>query len=175
MDAPLTMKTCKMCCMEISQQARKCPHCHHFQNRWSMVMFHPAFAACFAILPMIAMLIVFATLFDRGEDYETYRSQILITDSQIVFGDTKSGATVAVIGNITNASQISWTEIQFHVDFLDAAGKRADVGQREEYSFRLPAGQATSFKVSFRREFSETNYVTPVVRVVSAKDVKARW
>jgi hypothetical protein len=140
-----------------------------------MVMFHPAFAVCFACLPLGAMLFVFASIFDTGENYETYKDQIHIADSEIAFGDTKSGGTVAVIGTITNASRVSWREIQFHVDFLDAAGKRADVGEREDYSFRLPAGEASSFKVSFRREFPATNYVKPVVRVVGAKDVRARW
>lgn len=175
MNAPLSTKTCKMCSSEISQQARKCPHCHHFQNRWSMIMFHPVFAVGFACLPLAAMLFVFASIFDAGEKYETYKDQIQITDSHIFFGDTKSGATVAVIGTFTNASRISWREIQFHVDFLDAAGKRADVGEREDYSFRLPAGEASSFKISFRREFPETNYVTPTVRIVGAKDARARW
>ena len=175
MDAPLAKKTCKMCYMEIPQQARKCPHCHHFQNRWSMVMFHPGFAVVFGSLPIAVMLIVFVTIFDTGENYETYKDQIVITDSQIVFGDMKSGATVAVIGTIKNASQVSWKEIQFDVNFLDAAGKRADVGEREDYGFRVPAGETSSFKVSFRREFPETNYVKAVVRVVGAKDARARW
>ena len=99
----------------------------------------------------------------------------IVADSQIAFGDTKSGATVAVVGTITNASRVSWRDIQFHVDFLNAAGKRADVGEREDYNFRLPPRETSSFKVSFRREFPETNHVTPVVRVVGAKDLRARW
>ena len=139
-----------------------------------MVMFHPAFAVCLASIPVVAMLIVLAGIFDRGEDYATYKDQIQITDSRIAFGDTKSGATVAVIGTITNRSRVSWKEIKFHVDFLDAAGKWADVGEREEYSYTLPAGETSSFKVSFRREFPETSYVTPVVHIVGAKDVRAR-
>ena len=174
-DVPLAKKTCKMCCTEIPQQARKCPYGHHFQHRWTMVIFHPAFAVCFTFLPFAAMIFVFARILDRGENYETYRDQIHVSGSQIAFGDTQSGATVAVIGTITNASRVSWKEIQFHVDFFDAAGKRADVGEREDYSFRLPAGETTSFKISFRREFPEANYVTPAVRVVGAKDVRARW
>lgn len=175
MDTAHTNKTCKMCCMQIPQLARKCPHCHHFQNRWSMVIFHPGFAVLFGLLPIAAMLIVFATIFDTGENYETYKDQIEVSDSQIAFGDAKSGATVAVIGTIKNRSRVSWKEIQFHVEFLDAAGKRADVGEREDHSFRLLAGETSTFKVSFRREFPETNYVKPVVRVMGAKDVKARW
>lgn len=161
--------------MEIPQPARKCPYCHHFQNRWVMFMYHPAFAVIFASLPIIMMLIVFSSLFDPGQNYEIYQDQIRITSSRIAFGDTTSGPTVAVIGTITNASQVSWKEVQFHVDFLDAAGKRADVGEREDFGYSLPAGEASSFKISFRREFPPTNYVTPVVRVVGAKDVRARF
>ena len=26
-------KTCKMCCMDIPLEARKCPHCQHFLKR----------------------------------------------------------------------------------------------------------------------------------------------
>jgi hypothetical protein len=63
----------------------------------------------------------------------------------------------------------------FHVDFLDASGKRFDVGEKEDYNYRLPASETSSFKVSFRREFPETNYVKPVVNVVAAKDTRARW
>jgi|SRR2546426_10019851 len=175
MEPHLATKICKMCCMQIPNEARKCPHCHHFQNRLSMLMFHPGFVALFACLPIAAMLIIFGTVFDAGANYENYKDQIVITDSQLVFGDMKSGATVAVIGTIKNVSPVSWKEIQFHVDFLDAAGKRIDVGEREDYSFRLPANGTSSFKVSFRREFPETNYVKQSVRVVAAKDARARW
>ena len=175
MDDLSTTKTCKMCCTEIPQQARKCPHCHHFQNRWTMVMFHPAFAVCFTFLPLAIMMIAFGSIFDRGKDFETYKDQISISDSQIVFGETKTGAIVAVIGTIQNTSQVSWKEIQFHIDFLDAKGNRVDVGAKEESSLQLPAGGTCSFKVSFRREFPEINYVKPVVCVVAAKDVRARW
>ena len=175
MDTHHNSKTCKMCCMEIPQGARKCPQCHHFQNRWSMVMFHPGFAVLFGSLPIAAMLIVFATIFETGEKYETYKDQIAIADSQIAFGETQSGGTVAVIGTIKNTSPVSWKEVQFHVEFLDAAGKRSDVGEKQDYSYQLPAGETSSFKVSFRREFPETNYVSHIVRVVGARDVRARW
>ncbi len=161
--------------MEIPKEARKCPHCHHFRNRLSMVMVHPGFAVLFACLPLAAMLYLFAALFDTGENYESYKDQIVITGSQLAFGDTKSGPTVAVIGTIRNTSRVPWKEIPFHIDFLDAAGRRADVGEMEDYIFRLPANGTSSFKVSFRREFPETNYVKHNVRVVAAKDARTRW
>jgi hypothetical protein len=175
MDGSPAKKTCKMCCMEIPQQARKCPHCLYLQNRLSMLMFHPGIMVLLFSLPLVAVMIVFYNLFDKGENYEIYKDQILISDSRVAFGDTKSGATVVVIGTIKNTSQVSWKEIQFHVDFFDAAGRLADVGEKDDYSFSLPASETSSFKVSFRREFPETNYVKPVVHIVGAKDVRASF
>src|SRR5260221_9373320 len=110
MDTNLAKKTCKICCMEIPKAARKCPYCHHFQNRLSMLMFHPLFAVLFGSIPLAIMLIIFTTIFETGKDYDGYRDQIVVTDSQLVFGDTKSGPTVAVIGTIKNTSPISWKE-----------------------------------------------------------------
>ena len=175
MSSGLANKTCKMCCMDIPKDARKCPHCHHFQNRLSMVMFHPGFAVLLFCIPLAAMPIFFSTIFDRGEDYQRYKNQIGITDSEIAFGDTKSAATVVVIGTIKNRSSVPWKEILFHADFFDAQGNRVDVGEREDSSFYLPASGTSSFKLSFRREFPETNYVKHAVRVVTAKDARARW
>jgi hypothetical protein len=114
-------------------------------------------------------------LFDKGENYETYQHQISISDSQLVFGDTKSGATVAIMGTIKNTSPIPWKDIQFHAVFFDAAGKRSDAGQKEEYSYYLPANASTSFKISFRREFPESNYVKHAISVLVAKDARTRW
>ena len=139
------------------------------------MMFHPGFAVLFFSLPLVVMMIVFSTFLDPGENYATYKDQIVISDCQIALGETKTAATVAVIGTIKNTSKVSWKDIKFHVDFFDAAGRRADVGQREEYSYGLAAGETSSFKVSFTREFPETNYVKPVVRIVGATDIRSRW
>ena len=140
-----------------------------------MVVFHPAFGVIFACLPMIAVLVFFSSMFDRGEDYQRYKDQIAISDSQIVFGETKSNATVGVIGTFKNNSPIPWKEIRFHIDFFDAAGKRVDVRQDEQYSYYLPPHDSLSFKVSFRREFPVASYVRQEIRVVSATDGRARW
>lgn len=175
MDTDPGKKTCKMCRMEIPKDARKCPFCHHFQNRLVLFMYHPAFAMLMACIPIAAMLIVFSSIFDRGENYETYKSQIEVTDSQLEFGDVKSGPTVVVIGTIKNTSQVAWKEVVLHADFFDANGKRTDVGEREEYSFYLPAHGSSSFKVSFQREFPESDYAKYQIRVVTAKDARALW
>jgi hypothetical protein len=112
---------------------------------------------------------------DQGEDFQIYAGQIQVTQSEVSFGDSRNGPTVAVIGTVTNASSIPWKQVVFHADFSGVAGNRADVGQREEHSFYLPAGEALPFKVSFRREFPESNYVNHSIRVLNAKDARARW
>jgi len=175
MEANLDKKTCKMCSMEIPKTARKCPYCHHFQSRLALVMFHPAFAAIIICLPLFGMSYKSSRLFDQGEDYQAYRGQIAITDSQLVFGGTTSGPTVGVLGTIKNESVIPWKDIRFQLDFLDGAGHRIDAAQQQEYFFYLPAGESLSFKVSFRREFPQTNYVGHTIRVVAAKDGRTRW
>lgn len=175
MEAGLETKTCKMCCMAIPKDARKCPYCHHFQSRASMVLYHPGFAVLFAIGPMAVLLIMFSMLQDRGEDFEAYRDQISVAESQLAFGEIKSGPSVAVLGTIKNQSRIPWKDIRFQVDFFDANGKRIDVGHKEQYTYYLPAGESLSFKLSFPCEFPQTNYVKHAVRVITAKDGRIRW
>ncbi|MCI0745579.1 MAG: hypothetical protein L0Y58_09260 [Verrucomicrobia subdivision 3 bacterium] len=126
-------------------------------------------------LPVFALWIAFAQLFDRGEDYELYKDQIIITESQAAFGETKSGGTAGVVGMIKNNSPVPWEDIRFHVEFFDTAGRRVDVAQKEQYQFYLPPHGALSFKVSFGREYPQTNYVKHSIQVATAKDARARW
>lgn len=140
-----------------------------------MIIYHPLFAAGAVTLPMLVMLLSLANTMDRGESYEAETGGVRVVESQCVLGSLRSSPTVAVIGTLTNASRVSWDEIRFHVDFLDSAGRQTDTGVNEARDLLLPAGAATSFKVSFPREFPETNYAKAVVRIVGAKDVRARW
>jgi len=168
-------KVCKLCFREIPKPARKCPECHHFQNRSTMLMYHPAVAGLMFILSMAILLGFFASIFEDGENFEFYQDQIVITASHLAFGTSGTNATVAVLGQIKNSSPIAWKDIYLHASFMDATGKTIDVGQRQEYAFYLPPDDSLPFKLSFRREFPESNYVNHTVRVVGAKDARARF
>jgi hypothetical protein len=161
--------------MEIPNGSRKCPYCHHFQNRLVLFLYHPGFAALVVMLPFVVMMVVFASMMNRGQNFAVYASQMAVTNSRIVFGEKKSGPTVAVIGTIKNLSPVPWKDAYFHVDFFDSAGKLTDSGAVENYEYYLPANETASFKLSFAREFPETNYIRTVVRVVGAKDARAQW
>jgi hypothetical protein len=170
----MARKTCPMCCSEIPEAARKCPHCQHFQSR-AALFFHPATAAFIVIIPMAIALIVFANIFDRGEEFAPYSGQIIVTNTHIAFGETKNGPTIAVLGEIRNNSPIPWKDINLHAHFKDAAGRTIDAASEDKYSLIVPAHSTSEFKLSFRREFPETNYAQHTVRVLSAKDSRSRW
>lgn len=179
MNAGPLMKTCPMCAMEIPQTARKCPHCQHFQDRLTTAMYHPGVIVTLGVVPIVVVMLVYLSLmndvFRRDDEFENYKDQIRVTESRIAFGENTSGKTVAVIGMVENTSPVPWESVSFHVDFLDPAGKRADVGQKTCSSFRIAAGATSSFKVSFARDFPESNYAKLDVRIVDAKDARSRF
>jgi len=84
------IKICKMCFKEISDKAKKCPYCQHWQNKWSLITFHPLFA----MIPMIIMLGIFLTLwgglfekiFDPGEPFSKHKNSIIIEQTKMKFG-----------------------------------------------------------------------------------------
>ena len=164
-----------MCCSEIPAAARKCPHCQHFQSRAALLLFHPATAAIAVSFPLIMAFFVFASVFEGGEDFATHGGQIIVTNTRIVFGETKNGATVAVLGEIRNSSAVPWKDINLHAHFADEAGRTKDVATEDKYSLHLAAHSTSQFKLSFRREFPEANYAQHSVRVLSAKDARNRW
>lgn len=110
-----------------------------------------------------------------GQNFVTYSSQMMVTNSSIVFGMKKSRPTVAVIGTVKNLSPVPRRDVYFHVDFLNSAGKLTDSRAKEDYEYYLPANDTVSYKLSFTREFPETNYVKIVVCVVGAKDARSQW
>jgi hypothetical protein len=163
-------KTCPMCCFEIPEAARKCPHCLHFQSRKARYL-----PIVFLLGPFILIMFAFDRLFDRGEEFTTYTNQITVTNTHIAFGETKNGATIAVLGEIRNNSPVPWKEINLHAHFTDTSDRTIDVATEDKYSFHLPAHSTSQFKLSFRREFPETNYAQHTIRVLSAKDSRSPW
>lgn len=173
MDA--SQKTCPMCCLPILEKARKCPHCQHYLSRTALLFHNPAFMALYATIPMLALMIVFSTIFDPGENYEQYQDQIQVSNSRIEFGQVQSGPTVVVFADIQNKSSVPWKNLEFHLEFSDSTGHLADVGQKEMYSFHVPPGETYPVKLSFRREFPESAYSAVKIRVLTAKDSRARF
>lgn len=169
-----------MCCEAIAAAAKKCPHCHHWQHRLSLVVYHPLFA----LIPLFILFALLGSFYEMaikdilavGEPFQKYADQITITESKMQFGQDQNGPTIAVIGRIENTSPLDWKYVRLQVEFSNSDGKLVDAGQQTEYSSpRLPADQDIAFKVSFPRQFPESEYTNHKIRVISAVDCKQRF
>ncbi len=168
-------KLCKMCCKEIPDKARKCPYCHYWQNKFSIYVWGPALPIIIFLLPFAFIMYMLENTFDKGEDFTPYRNQITVTNSELEFGEKKSGETVAVIGTMSNKSPVPWKDVQIEVRFYDSNGKMIDSEQQKDYPFEISADGNAAFKVSTLREFPKEQYVKYGVSIISARDARSRW
>jgi hypothetical protein len=127
------------------------------------------------LIGIIALLpLLLNSILDPGEDFQQYSDQIKVVDSDVRFGQCGGGPTVAVVGQMTNQSDVDWRDLDFQVEFFDGDGVTVDAGQKLKYFYSLPSGNEIAFKVSFLREFPESQYVGHKIRVISAKDAHSR-
>ncbi len=165
-------KTCPLCCETVRPAARKCPHCQHYLNKWVLIANHPLIA----VSPMILVFAIggyfLARVLDRGERFDSHRSQVHITHSELQLGELRAGPTVAVVGTIQNESNVAWKTITLEVQFFDKSHKLIDTKQSKQWSddLFLPAKGNCAFKVSQPREFNPTDYASYDIRVVEAHD-----
>jgi hypothetical protein len=165
-------KTCKMCGMGIPVTARKCPYCHHW-HRWFSPQ-NPLVMVLFIFIPLLALYgLMIDTVFKpfrQWEQFSKHANQVRIVESKIEFGDDQCGPAVIVVGKVKNLSPVDWKDVRFQVEFFAPKGQLFDAGQQEIYTWRLPAGKETAFKVSFRRQFPEKEYASHKEDIVSAVD-----
>jgi len=133
MDTHVDKKRCRMCCMQIPAEAKKCPYCQHWQNTLSCIRFHPAFAVVLVTVPLLLVYLFTGHILNRispeSADFREYANQISISDSKIRFGERKSKPVVFILGKVRNKSDIDWDEAHFQVEFFDPKGNLVDAGQ----------------------------------------------
>jgi hypothetical protein len=164
---------CKMCYMEISPKAKKCPYCQHFQSKWLMIAYHPLFFIISMVIIVAPMGTMLETTFSEGESFSNYRSAVSVVDTKMVFGVSgceHKTPTIAILGRIQNDSQVSWKDVRLEATFFDKEGRLIDVTQKEQYSFLVAAKDCGTFKLSFQLEFPKEQYDSFKVRIISAKD-----
>ncbi len=170
-------KTCKTCYSEIDSRAKKCPHCHTWQSILSFN--HPLIAVFVALVPAVLFISIFpvfmSKMFDPGRDFQLYRDQIEVVQSEIKFGEDNCGPTVVVLGTVRNHSDVTWSDVQFEALFFDKDMKIVDAGQDKKYSSVFPLKGESAFVLSFRRQFPQEQYAHHKVRVLWAKDARARF
>jgi len=116
MTQPPDSKARGMCAMEIPRAARKCPFCHVFQARLSMVVRPPLFGMSLGLLLFIALTsldgALMGRLLDRGEDFQRYADQISVHDLRIEFGQVEGEPTVVLLGRLNSGNDIGWENVK---------------------------------------------------------------
>ncbi len=168
------IKKCRMCKKEIAADAKKCPHCRSFQN-WLCSTSVLITAGLFSYL--LVMLIfgftfagILSNILHEGVAFADHLDALEISESKLTFGQKDCGPTVVILGKVRNKSKINWESIHFEVNCYNSKNELVDTAQEYDYGLIDPAGTSVSFKVSFIREFPETDYVTHEVKIVHAED-----
>ena len=166
-------KICKMCCEEISAKAKKCPHCQHWQHPLLTFGYSPALVVVPISLFIILFGIMLGTVFHEGEPFQGHENELIIQNSEMLFGENQCGPTVTVLGTIKNTGLLSWKNVNIEIQFFDKHGRMIDGNQKTKYFMGIPAEKEAVFKISMNREFPQDLYKDYTVNIISAEDSRA--
>ncbi|MBU0533799.1 MAG: FxLYD domain-containing protein [Candidatus Omnitrophica bacterium] len=121
------MKECKSCYQQIDSRAKRCPHCHHWQTKFSVFIHHPLSGFIYGFL---FIAIMFTAIYFIGKKVEksfdyTYRDfsqdSGLIIKSHHEWFPTEDSFNV--VGVVANTGSDAWGSINIEVELFDKEGK----------------------------------------------------
>jgi hypothetical protein len=112
-------------------------------------------------------------LFGPGQDFEKYRGQIVVLNSEQHFSQATNGNIISVIGELRNESLLGWKDVQLEAQFYDRAGRLIDVRSESKYTEVLGPGQTQAFRLRGPADKPGSAYASHKVFVRSARDAKA--
>ena len=171
-------KVCPLCAETIKATAKVCPHCRHWQTKWSLQ--NPQIVLALYSLVMFAFVIGAGTFYEKAfgpkEQFATYRSEIGVVNSQFSQRTSGSNLWITVVGTLTNLSNVGWKDVGVEAQFFDKSGKLIDAITVDADSYRavtiLPHGEA-AFKIEGRASHPAADYETNKLSVRWAKDLDA--
>jgi hypothetical protein len=114
--------------------------------------------------------VILYEVFDTGEQFEDYPDVLEVTESKLSFGDRNGESTIVIVGKLKNKSNVNWGYLHLQVNCYNQQGELFDAHQDRCYSLIVPAGMTVPFKVSFEREFPESDYTKHEAEAIHAKD-----
>jgi hypothetical protein len=172
-------KVCPLCAETIKAAAKVCPHCRHWQKKWSLrnpQTMQSMGAVLFLVLicsGIVGMGCFYDYLFGPKRDFAQYQSQVSVVSSETSFHTSDSNLMVSVIGVLTNQSDFGWKDIGVEAQLFDSNGKMIDVieaaGNYRELTI-LPHSEA-SFKIEGRAINVEQHYKSSKVFVRTGRDI----
>ena len=172
------VKLCPSCYEAMDERARRCPHCLRWQTKSALLfssglLWFALIVLTAGILPMLLGRMVMKRLWP-AEGYPLYDGQIEVTESQMLFGESKEGPVVFVVGRLRNNSDVTWKDIDVQAVFLDESGSLVNVETAWQYGHHiLPRGES-AFKVRGPADLPRGRYAKHKVAVTGAEDAR-RW
>jgi hypothetical protein len=120
-------KECKSCYQQIDSRAKRCPHCHHWQTKFSVFIHHPLssviYIALFIAVWWGAMHFISKKL---GESFDFMYKEFsqdsgLIIKSHHEWFPTED--SFSVVGVVANTGSDAWSSINIEVELFDKEGK----------------------------------------------------
>lgn len=169
-------KVCPLCAETIQATAKICPHCRHWQYRWSFQ--NPRVGTTAWALSGLVLIVGLGIFYDRmfgpKEQFATYRDEISVVSSQWSQRKVESNLWITVVGTLTNHSDVGWKDVGVEAQFFDKSGKLIDAITVNADSWRgvtvLPHGE-TTFKIEGRASHPPEDYQTDKLTVRWAKDI----
>jgi hypothetical protein len=166
-------KTCPLCSEVIQQKAKVCPHCRHWQVKWSLANPHLQGALLGSIFFLVWICGgLFLNKLFNPEKFGPHLNEISVVSSDFSQKLTSSNLTLTVVGVITNHGKLDWKDIGVEVQFYDNSGKMIDViPSKGSYStFGIVAHNQSGFKVETKAARPQSDYATHKVFVRWAKE-----
>lgn len=173
-------KVCPLCAESIKATAKVCPHCRHWQSRWSLL--NPYVGMTLFAVIIILVFGCFGALVNKflgpKAEFANYRNEITVLNSSFShrISGSESNLYVTVVGTVTNHSNIAWKDVGVEAQFFDKAGTLIDAITVNSDEYRsvvvLPHGEA-AFKIERAAAHPINDYATNRLTVRWAKDVNA--
>jgi len=170
-------KTCPLCAETIKAVAKVCPHCRHWQKRWSLE--NPQVWGIMVIVFYLAAMGVLGAVVEKAfgakRDFSPYQSEISVLSSVISHRTSGTNHYVNVVGVVTNRSELAWEDVNLEARCFDAAGKLIDVisGKGDYGGVPILAHAEAAFKIETRAAQPLTEYATHKVFITWGKDASA--
>ena len=175
MTDPESTKVCPLCAETIKPAAKVCPHCRHWQRKWSLQ--NPQIGAMIYLavvsIAFVGAGIFVEQLFSPGRNFAEYQDQIAVRESRLSHRMGSSNLLVTVVGVVTNRSEFGWKEVTLEAQMFDDRGALIDViAHSSGYAGVTisPHGEA-AFKMEGRAAHQESRYASHKVSIRWAKDI----
>jgi hypothetical protein len=146
----MNTKTCRMCCSEIADAARICPHCRHPQGwlsvgRWAV--------SSIFLVAMLGVILWGRTTVSTTLDppkYSAHLGALRVKSSEMVYNLEGQCPTLTTFGTVVNASDIPWKDLQIEVRYFNKAGALVDAQSEDAYRSFVPANGEGAFRLQMK-------------------------